>query len=668
MTILRVKDLILEKDQRKKMISLGVPSDVAEYLHAFRAKQALWFAKEFLKMPGFVNSSDKMNFVRARLNVMTSIRDWIVGAQNIRLNDYDWNSAANAANEWHKSLTITHREYESDDVIRIYENGFYWVDIGCASSSSEKNSMGHCGSSYFAQTLFSLRKKNNITKKIETYVTLAVSPNIHTWHQCKGRFNSKPKNEYFPYIADILMRNDIYIFSGEHAVHNDFNDGDFLDYLKNNPNTEGAEEFIKKIEEKTVNLSSFEKVLNDAGQFSRYSIDISEDQMFIFVNASYTITVPDSFFGDFSVKDISFREKDVRKVIRRHLSIRPNNEEPYVSNVDGNTSITFYLETADEYFSMDENGLKSFTKFVERVKENDSDDDAKITEEFIDLLLYASSAFRTNIEDVEEFVKEHMSQSYIVKDDSLTNVTVLLNKDYNPREGVRGYSVEFDKKLYSSQHSFFGSRSRPYYTAYEDFEVVPLSLAKKNRYSLVSLPDVYLIMMFWDSVKEKVFGMDEKQKEGFGIFAYIFENKQVFSLKRQYEYPRDENIDVKEQIRLFKIIDERFERVNSRLKKFYKEVVTPYVRDKTTVSVSDLSIDEFTPGRTTVGFGSYLETFDSSAVTPDFLEELVNSPIFPRKYKPLDTEEVQQWLDDNISDQMLLPTFSRFFRNINKDK
>ena len=52
--------LLLEKDHRQKIIKIGLPTEVADYLHNLNDKYSLWFADKINKMPMFQMSRNKL--------------------------------------------------------------------------------------------------------------------------------------------------------------------------------------------------------------------------------------------------------------------------------------------------------------------------------------------------------------------------------------------------------------------------------------------------------------------------------------------------------------------------------------------------------------------------------------------------------------------------------
>jgi hypothetical protein len=82
--------LLLEKDNRPKILKMGLSQEVADYLHQIHDKYSLWLADKFNKMPGFVSSRDQIQWIRNREIAITGILDWIRNTPNIQINNYSW--------------------------------------------------------------------------------------------------------------------------------------------------------------------------------------------------------------------------------------------------------------------------------------------------------------------------------------------------------------------------------------------------------------------------------------------------------------------------------------------------------------------------------------------------------------------------------------------------
>jgi hypothetical protein len=251
----------LEADYRSKMIKIGIPPTLANYLHEISPDHAWWIANQIIRMPGFTEAKGEggnlVAWFRELRPALTEILDWKANHPNIPLNkSITWEQAWRRANEWHLQLqTGSSIEAETqapvgetyDDpegtIIKEYDDGFYWIDLETNYSIPEKSCMVHCGKTD-ATTLYSLRHKTNTYNNnyrgdkftgCRSYLTLAICPEQAQYRQCKGRSNQKPSEEYFKYVLDLFDDMDIRYYVREYDPQNDIRFKDLIQYAKQNP-------------------------------------------------------------------------------------------------------------------------------------------------------------------------------------------------------------------------------------------------------------------------------------------------------------------------------------------------------------------------------------------------------------------------------------------------
>jgi len=105
--------------------------------------------------------------------------------------------AYNKAHNWHLELKATgFIQNETGKNLMIFDDGYYWIDLETNSDKDEADAMGHCGTTNYGDTLYSLRKKQS------PHVTTAVKKG--TVFQMKGRKNERPIEKYHKYIFELL--------------------------------------------------------------------------------------------------------------------------------------------------------------------------------------------------------------------------------------------------------------------------------------------------------------------------------------------------------------------------------------------------------------------------------------------------------------------------------
>lgn len=194
------------------------------------------------KLDYFLNNSDEylknsfQGFIQRRYNQkLTSIIDYI-NINNINSNNFE--DLYQKSVQWHEDIAkgstqdrsdskvVRSDETEDTDKFITYPNEWYWINLNTSHSTDEASNMGHCGNDS-GKILFSLRDNNS-----NSHVTVSYNEDEKAMYQCKGRGNSKPKDEYHKYILDLLL-NETYpiniIVTGSYKPELDFNLMDLTD-------------------------------------------------------------------------------------------------------------------------------------------------------------------------------------------------------------------------------------------------------------------------------------------------------------------------------------------------------------------------------------------------------------------------------------------------------
>lgn len=137
--------------------------------------------------------------------------------------------AWNKSDEWHKALAEGEHVIidEEGEIIMTFKDDFYWINLQTDNCSAEGKAMGHCGSTSYGTTLYSLRKNK------KPFVTIAFNEDDRNITQVKGRGNKKPVEKYHTYIVDLLInpKVDIQGFDYEYNPQDDFQINDLNDEL-----------------------------------------------------------------------------------------------------------------------------------------------------------------------------------------------------------------------------------------------------------------------------------------------------------------------------------------------------------------------------------------------------------------------------------------------------
>lgn len=243
----KIKKLTEGKQALTLENKLGFSKDLAEHIESVAGKLSIWLAnavindtRKIIRMSEVMNMLNTHPAVKASItSKFASIKDWLVVSERqgnpINIKEYtSFLEAYEASREWHDSLVAKDEalfEFEGEVMYEYPENKgviFYWEDLKTNDSPSEHERMGHCGRSPMSTTLYSLRSRRLIPETNEwasiSHITVGINENNGITYQIKGKNNSRPKEEYHPYIVDLLILKKEIItgFGTEYNPKNDF--------------------------------------------------------------------------------------------------------------------------------------------------------------------------------------------------------------------------------------------------------------------------------------------------------------------------------------------------------------------------------------------------------------------------------------------------------------
>lgn len=645
--------LLLEKDNRPKILKLGMPQEIADYLHNLSDKYSLWFADKIARMPDYQTARDKFRYVHSLQTHIQGIIDWVRGAQNIPLNNYDWNTALTASREWHEKLVITNTSREKNTILKEYEDGYYWVDIESSSDTCEKGAMGHCATTGKGDTLYSLRKYNKSTDEIESFITIAVSPDEGTWFQCKGRKNSKPKEEYHKYIVDIFVTKNIFKYKTEYDSRADFNPQDFVKFLEENPDIyENTDELIEKINEDKIGYEDFEKILKRFEESFKYIFiilyDAHDDDGGSNINTYYSAYIEikkDSTELPLECLDVS--TKAAKDYLGRILDVNITEVEVQEGYQDKNKiNLLINLED-DSSYSMDEEGLRSFERQCEYYDQlNEKFDYEQFMSEQLEKLLVLDGCIENSSIEIKEGIEKLFPQKNYFQQKVRIEQR---HPSYDLKVSVVTddiFKVNIEKTLYSSD-----SHLRSYYNDFigiksiGEFESMGLNKRKDS--------DVLLLYIFWDFVKRNIL----KDYSPNMRIQYI-NNRRSFEVDFVYDF--DEDYEVEREVHHIERFVQYLQPIQDALQKFVEEVMKPYVATTKPLTIKDFTFEPGTiPDYLHIRLNDRLIGSDyKSNITDKRLADILIDKQMKGSYAPLDEKKVRQWLNDNLDPE---PQFSSMF-------
>lgn len=170
---------------------------------------------------------------------LTTIMDWVRTGLNGNVKPYQnftYDKLVQTAKKWHDELGVGNGEInyvEENEILLDYRDegiGFYWVNLNTNNSEEECDRMGHCGRTSSDNTIYSLREVKRFNEKYtinKSHLTAAIGNRDGIVYQMKGPKNSKPQEKYYPYIIDLLLKNEhIKGFGSEYNSSDDFSLGD----------------------------------------------------------------------------------------------------------------------------------------------------------------------------------------------------------------------------------------------------------------------------------------------------------------------------------------------------------------------------------------------------------------------------------------------------------
>jgi hypothetical protein len=579
-------ELLLEKDHRAKIEVMGLPEDVANYLHNFNNKYSLWFADKIKDMAGFQYSKAKINWINVNiLTQMQGIMDWVRNVPNVNLKQYTWDQAIDAQREYHDKLqTATLEGQEDNTIIKKYNDGFYWVDLENTRDCSEQQLMGHCASTHKADTLYSLRKYTPQTQTIEAFITIAISPDDGIWYQCKGKRNSKPKEEYYPYIANILIDKEVFKYRYEYDSTHDFTNQDFADYVRSHSNEiANADDILEKLEEDNVGYKDFEKVLKEyESEMDTFSLSIDSDSNgeddFIRVDGYFQVVIKYNEIDIPNIKELInehggefYGYKD-----RQNLDDLLYKFDAYPSD-GGDVRIeetgegdSFYVATyldlsEDSHYSLNDNGVNSFRSLCQSYVSNSKNFDK---EEFIERFKIFALLEGWWSNDFSEFTDKVEEGEY----KNVAERTTDKNFDFSIRY------MPFDNLLFD----------------YRNYDSVLKNLPKIDYLQQKDLgvhedkfPYAQYLLDYFKYAFNEYLKVSEFSVKGVELMNSLGRPSMI-SIQETFRYENRKDYNLKKDFEDLKKIDEGYERIKNGYYKLCNDIIIPMLESSRPMTADDV--------------------------------------------------------------------------------
>jgi len=654
-------DIIEEKDNRGKIIKMGVPQDVADFLHSVHDKYSLWFADQIKKLPGFQQTNNKLNFVNNLRTQMQGIIDWVSNTPNIILKQYNWTTALEAADQYHKNLTSANIEgIETNTIIKKYNDGFYWVDLESTRCSEEGSAMGHCATTHNAETLYSLRRFDKVTNTTEPFVTLAISPDDGKWVQCKGKNNSKPKKIYYPYIADILISKQCFTFKTEYDARNDFTDVDLENYVEENKDEiPNSDEILEKISADRIRYDDFEKVLKEY-KFKYYGINLEDsyddENRSVYVTYDFYLTLKYSDTGlDKQTIDDNFT-LDYRSPARRLLS---DNIDGYVTDISiessyndeesFNIQASIEADASENSFELSQEGLNSFKLQCDYYHRLDEQfDKEEFINETLPKLLELDGVVTSDLSIFADKVRAKFPNIRVERDAKTLDLSIRFGQ----------ISTDLTEEDLSSSSFLRRGNTISLTSQHEDLS--------KDRYN-----DINLYIMFWEFINNHLLDNYKTLYAGLTLSNGIDLSAKYYFADEDTEYNFDKEFEHVSQL-----INE-MPSIAKYLTAFEERIVIPFCRSGEPITLKDIVKPEITTSSYSVGIstkdGIYVGTLYLDSREPrtmEYISTLIKDLIDKQKnlygYRKINSSKIYDFLDELVNRQLTFKDFFEGYVSLNK--
>ena len=254
-----------KRDHRQKIKKFANISDIYEWSHDFDSDMALWIADKVTKEfkiriqkdnPKLINELEKflngnledeeqikiflnylnkvkisikpkirkvLDYVNSQLHIITGLP----GSKKPNINKLSLKDAIKLCKDWHEEIKKNSDKFliedENGEIIKTYDDNFYWINLQTTNCGDEASAMGHCGRVNDATTLLSLRKYK------QPHVTIGWDENNNNFTQIKGKGNTRPHEKYHSYIVDLICHLEINRLKSEYDRSSDFVVDDLID-------------------------------------------------------------------------------------------------------------------------------------------------------------------------------------------------------------------------------------------------------------------------------------------------------------------------------------------------------------------------------------------------------------------------------------------------------
>jgi len=336
---------------------------------------------------------------RAISNDLTKVLDFVnspLHDNRPNLKGLSLKDAVKLSDEWHSKIESGGLiEDEQGEIIKTYDDGYYWIDLRTSSCKAEAKAMGHCGNTTNGTTLLSLRKN----KKPHVTIGWDESENIFT--QIKGKENTKPIEKFHKYIVDLICDLNISGHKSEYDREDDLLPEDL------------SKELFDKLEKCNPKYIENSKPMPDEEvkkQYREYLEDNIEEEATYFGNRIWWY-ITDNYLDEFIQNEISYYNDESEFNLRFDIEDVSNYIDNNVDRQDIITYLLNQLKSEYDFNDIDEDELEEYNEKVKEIKDDPIEYISDHEEDFTPYDLVE----KFNV--LDKFLNEKISEQYSTPED-----------------------------------------------------------------------------------------------------------------------------------------------------------------------------------------------------------------------------------------------------------
>jgi len=351
------------------------------------------------------------NSIQVKLNTIINYVNSPLHSKKPNINKLNFEEAYKLAEEFHDNIE-TDPNYiigeEDGEIIKIYDDGYYWIDLESTKSEDEAKAMGHCGTTNEGTTILSLRKNK------KPHVTVAYDETEDIFTQIKGKENNKPISKYHKYIVDLIIFLNVKGFKSEYERNSDFLPEDLDEELYEKLKKEAPEyiENSKELPIEELRTMYYDDIKNN---FKEEAYLFPYDFWYCFDDDGFIESIIEDKANNLIISDTSPTEDELLKYISDNIDLVDEKVKKYLKDkldylydleLEDMTIDDLNEDDKEEYLNKLDNLNNDTLEYIEY--ELDENEKIEFIEEFSSTYDYVYNYYE-NIYDnttVEDYYKE----------------------------------------------------------------------------------------------------------------------------------------------------------------------------------------------------------------------------------------------------------------------